>query len=83
MRKCNESVTYRIKHKKRHYIWHSSDVKLIERDNTLYFIGNCRDVTDFIKSQEEITKQKSFMVKILDRLPIDLGFGMKIIGIYF
>ena len=71
--KCNESVTYRIKHKKGHYIWHSSDVKLIERDNTLYFIGNCRDVTDFIKSQEEITKQKEFYGKILDRLPIDLG----------
>ncbi|UGS22215.1 PAS domain S-box protein [Flavobacterium cyclinae] len=71
--KCNESVTYRIKHKKGHYIWHSSDVKLIERDNTLYFIGNCRDVMDFIKSQEEITKQKEFYGKILDRLPIDLG----------
>lgn len=71
--KCNESVTYRVKHKKGHYIWHSSDVKLIERDGSLYFIGNCRDVTDFIKSQEEITKQKEFYCKILDRLPIDLG----------
>ncbi len=71
--KCNESVTYRVKHKKGHYIWHSSDVKLIERDGSLYYIGNCRDVTDFIKSQEEITKQKEFYGKILDRLPIDLG----------
>lgn len=71
--KCNESVTYRVKHKKGYYIWHSSDVKLIERDGSLYYIGNCRDVTDFIKSQEEITKQKEFYGKILDRLPIDLG----------
>lgn len=71
--KCNESVTYRVKHKKGHYIWHSSDVKLIERDGSLYYIGNCRDVSDFIKSQEEITKQKEFYGKILDRLPIDLG----------
>ena len=71
--KCNESVTYRIKHKKGHYIWHSSDVKLVERDGALFYLGNCRDVTDFIHSEEEITKQKEFYGKILDRLPIDLG----------
>ncbi len=71
--KSNESITYRIQHKKGHYVWHSSDVKLVERDGTLFYIGNCRDVTDFIEAQEEISNQKEFYGKILDRLPIDLG----------
>ncbi|MDP5096354.1 MAG: PAS domain S-box protein, partial [Flavobacterium sp.] len=52
--KSNESITYRIQHKNGHYIWHSSNVKLVERDGTLFYIGNCRDVTDFIEAQEEI-----------------------------
>jgi PAS domain S-box-containing protein len=71
--KSEESITYRIQHKNGHYIWHSSDVKLVERDGKLFYIGNCRDVTDFIEAQEEISNQKEFYGKILDRLPIDLG----------
>ncbi len=71
--KCAEAVVYRLLHKKGYYVWHSSDVKLIERDNQFYYIGNCRDITNFIKAQEEISYQKEFYEKILDRLPIDLG----------
>ncbi len=66
-------ITYRIQHKKGHYIWHSSNVKLIERDGQKIFIGNCRDVTDFLITQEKISKQKEFYEKILNRLPIDLA----------
>lgn len=71
--RCNEIITYRIKHKKGHYVWHSSNIKFIAKEGECFFIGNCRDVTAFINAQEEVTKQKEFYGKILDRLPIDLG----------
>ena len=71
--KSTQEVVYRLRHKKGHYVWHSSDVKLIEREGQFYYIGNCRDITDFIRVQQEISNQKEFYEKILDRLPIDLG----------
>ena len=71
--KSTKEVVYRLLHKNGEYVWHSSDVKLIERDGQFYYIGNCRDITDFIKVQQEISNQKEFYEKILDRLPIDLG----------
>lgn len=71
--KSTQEIVYRLLHKDGHYVWHSSDVKLIERDGQFYYIGNCRDITDFIKVQQKISNQKEFYEKILDRLPIDLG----------
>ena len=71
--KSNNSIAYRIQHKNGNYVWHSSDVKLIEKEGEFFYIGNCRDVTAFIEAQQEVSNQKEFYGKILDRLPIDLG----------
>lgn len=71
--KSDETIVYRVQHKKGHYVWHSSNVILVEREGQLLYIGNCREVTDFIKAQEVISNQKEFYEKILDRLPLDLG----------
>lgn len=71
--KSDKTIVYRIQHKEGHYVWHSSNVTLIEREGHLLYIGNCREVTDFIEAQEVISKQKEFYEKILDRLPLDLG----------
>lgn len=71
--KSTQEVVYRLLHKDGYYVWHSSDVKLIEREGEYFYIGNCRDITEFIKVQNEISYQKEFYEKILDRLPIDLG----------
>ena len=71
--KSTQEVVYRLLHKDGHYVWHSSDVKLIEREGEYFYIGNCRDITEFINAQNEISFQKEFYEKILDRLPIDLA----------
>ena len=65
-----EELIYRIKHKEGHYLWHASSVKLTHReDGEPFYIGNCRDITEYIKARQEVLKQKQFYEKILDRLP--------------
>lgn len=69
----NEEVTYRILHKDGYYVWHSSRINLIEKNNNPFYIGNCRDVSVFIETEQKLKQQKEFYEKILDRLPTDVA----------
>jgi PAS domain S-box-containing protein len=69
----NEEVTYRILHKKGYYVWHTSNIKLSEKDGELIYIGNCRDVSEHILSQQKTSQQKDFYEKIIDNIPTDIA----------
>lgn len=70
----DEELIFRIMHKDGHYLWHASSVKLTHReDGEPFYIGNCRDITEYIKTRQEVLKQKQFYEKILDRLPTDVA----------
>jgi PAS domain S-box-containing protein len=72
--KTDEEIVFRIKHKEGHYLWHASSLKLIQKeDGEPFYIGNCRDITEYIKARQEVLKQKQFYEKILDRLPTDVA----------
>ncbi|SDZ93378.1 PAS domain S-box-containing protein [Flavobacterium gillisiae] len=69
----NKELSYRVLHKSGRYIWHSSKINLIEKNNKQFYIGNCRDITEFVESQQELKLQKEFYETILDRLPTDVA----------
>ena len=71
--KKEEEILYRVLHKEGHYVWHSSCVKLMEKGNKNFYVGNCRDVTVKVKELQDFFTQKEFYEKILDRLPIDIS----------
>lgn len=66
-------ITYRILHKDGHYAWHTSCIKLYEKDGELIYIGNCRDVTDQLKTYQKNLQQKEFYEKILNQIPTDVA----------
>jgi PAS domain S-box-containing protein len=68
-----EEVTYRIKHKNGSYVWHTASLKIVQKRKGFYFIGNCKDITEHVESKQKLERQKSFYVKILDRLPTDVA----------
>ena len=72
-KKLVEALTYRIKHKNGNYVWHSSNLKIVKLKNRFYFIGNCRDITEYVESKQKLKEQKEFYIKILDRLPTDVA----------
>lgn len=69
----DKELVYRVLHKEGHYVWHSSKINLIEKNNEQFYIGNCRDITEFIESQQELKLQKEFYETILDCLPTDVA----------
>lgn len=69
----NEEVTYRVLHKKGHYVWHSTKVNLIEKNAQQFYIGNCRDVTEYIETEQKLKNQKDFYETILNSLPTDVA----------
>ncbi|WP_339918811.1 PAS domain S-box protein [uncultured Flavobacterium sp.] len=71
--KNNKNLIYRVKHKEGHDIWYSSKIQLTEKNNQLFYIGNCTDITNFVESQQELKLQKEFYETILDRLPTDVA----------
>jgi len=71
--KSEKELIYRILHKDGHYVWHSSNLRFLEKEGNPVFIGNCRDVTQHIEAQQKLLQQKEFYEKILDRLPTDVA----------
>lgn len=69
----NKELSYRALHKEGHYIWYSSKIQLTEKNNQLFYLENCTDITKFVKSQQELQLQKEFYETILDRLPTDVA----------
>jgi len=69
----NEELKYRILHKDGYYVWHIVNVKLIEREGVQYYVGNGRDITDYVTGQQKVSLQKEFYEKILDQLPTDVA----------
>lgn len=72
-REIENEITYRILHQDGHYVWHTSRIKLSEKNGKLIYIGNCRDVTEHINSEHKILQQKEFYEKILDQIPTDVA----------
>ncbi len=66
-------ITYRILHKKGYYLWHSAKINLIKKAPRNFFVGNCRDITEYINNEQKLKQQKDFYEKILDRLPTDVA----------
>ncbi|MDD2674356.1 MAG: PAS domain S-box protein [Flavobacterium sp.] len=71
--KSENELIYRILHKDGHYVWHSSNLKFSEKAGESILIGNCRDITDYVKGQQKLLLQKEFYEKILDQLPTDVA----------
>lgn len=71
--KSEKDLVFRIRHKEGHYVWHASNLISSEKDGEVIFIGNCRDVTEHIQTQQKLEKQKDFYEKILERIPTDLA----------
>jgi PAS domain S-box-containing protein len=66
-------ITYRILHKEGHYVWHTSNIKILEKEGEVFYIGNCRDVSENILTREKIIQQKDFYEKIIDNIPTDIA----------
>jgi PAS domain S-box-containing protein len=66
-------ITYRILHKEGHYVWHTSSIKILEKEGEIIYIGNCREVTEHILARQELMQQKDFYEKILDNIPTDIA----------
>ena len=71
--KSDNEMTYRISHKKGHYLWHSTNLKLLIKEGKKIYAGNCRDITEYVEARQKIEVQKEFYEKILDRLPTDIA----------
>ncbi|MFV5688587.1 PAS domain S-box protein [Flavobacterium sp. ZT3R25] len=71
--KSDNEIAYRISHKNGHYLWHSSNLKLLIKEGEKIYVGNCRDITEYVEAQQKIEVQKEFYEKILDSLPTDVA----------
>ncbi|PKH66298.1 hypothetical protein CXF59_10020 [Flavobacterium sp. ALD4] len=71
--KNNKNLTYRVKHKGGHYIWYSSKIKLTEKNNQLFYVVNCKDISSFVESEQELQLQKEFYETILNHLSSDVA----------
>jgi PAS domain S-box-containing protein len=72
-KKNNETLIYRVLNKKGHYIWYSSKINLIEKNNQQFYIGHSTDITKFVENQKELQLQKEFYETILVHLPTDVA----------
>lgn len=68
-----KELIYRVLHKEGRYVWHCSNIKISEKNGKPIFIGNSRDITEYIVSKQNLEKQKDFYEKILERIPTDLA----------
>ncbi len=68
-----KEITYRVLHKDGHYVWHTSSIRLSEKDGEIIYTGNCRDITEHIEAREKLKQQKEFYEKILDKIPTDIA----------
>ena len=66
-------ITYRILHKNGYYVWHASSVSLSKKDGKIIYIGNCRDITEYIEARQKLLQQKEFYEKILDKIPTGIA----------
>jgi PAS domain S-box-containing protein len=64
-----KEVTYRIRHKDARFVWHSANLKIVKEKEGFYFVGNCRDISGYVESEQKLKAQKDFYITILDRLP--------------
>ena len=64
--------TYRSLHKNGYYVWHSSRLQLIKKDQELFYISNTTDITPFIRSEQLLKEQKDFYETILNSIPTDV-----------
>lgn len=71
--KRETEIKYRILHKNGHYLWRTSTIKLMTKNGEQYYVGNCRDITEYMETQQKILKQKEFYESILDKLPTDVA----------
>nr|WP_278036519.1 PAS domain S-box protein [Flavobacterium nitratireducens] len=72
-KKSDKDLVFRVRHKVGHYVWLASNLIASEKNGEVIFIGNCRDVTEHIQTQQKLEKQKDFYGKILERIPTDLA----------
>lgn len=66
------TLIYRSLHKDGYYVWHSSRFQLYQKEKKTFFIGNCKDITEFKKSEQKVTEQKDFYETILKSMPTDV-----------
>ena len=66
-------IIYRILHKEGYYVWHATSVSLSEKDGKIIYIGNCRDITEYIEARHKLLQQKEFYEKILNQIPTDVA----------
>ena len=71
-KKNYDDITYRLIHKKGHYVWGCASVQLIGTEGVPYYLGNCTDITEFIETQQQLIQQKDFYETILNSLPTDV-----------
>lgn len=64
--------TYRSLHKDGHYVWYSSRFQLLKKENELFYIGNCTDVTAFAETEQKLKEQKEFYETIFNSIPTDV-----------
>lgn len=70
---AKSEITYRILHKDGHYVWHTSSIRVSEKDGEIIYIGNCKDITEHIEARQKLLEQKEFYEKILDKIPTDIA----------
>ena len=66
-------IIYRILHKDGHYVWHASSLKISKKNGQFIYIGNSRDITEHVKTEQKNLHQKEFYEKILDQIPTDVA----------
>jgi PAS domain S-box-containing protein len=70
--KNNVAHTYRYLHKEGHYVWRSSRLQLYKKDEKLFYICNCTDITAFVEKEKQLKEQKDFYETILNSTPTDV-----------
>lgn len=63
---------YRFLHKDGHYVWRSSRLQLYKKDDKLFYICNCTDITNFVETEIQLKEQKDFYETIFNSLPTDV-----------
>lgn len=59
----DQTITYRFKHKKQHYIWFETISNIIQEDSESKILTISRDVTERIKYEQELKKAKEIAEK--------------------
>jgi PAS domain S-box-containing protein len=63
---------YRFLHKEGHYVWRSCRMQLYKKDEKLFYISNCTDITIFVEKEKQLKEQKDFYETILNSTPSDV-----------